>query len=822
MGSLYSPGPGGPAGRPSPASRRVAAAARVALAGLVTTAAVVTAAGCAASRTLVISATPPDAVIAIDGVDKGPGPVTARLRFPGDATHTVFVSRPGYAGQTLTLDRTTAADPNVRVDLKPQTKRVWFDVRPLPAIVKVDGRPIGDGAAASRASADLPFAVDAAGRWVPHVATAERPGYRRAERQVRFTDPSDTYALTLAPERKDVVVTTDPPGADVTVDGVPVGKSPARVPDLVIRTDPQTNEWVGQKVWATKPGYESAATVVKWDDGRADYAVKLGIKSKTVRVTTDPPDAAVWLGNRQLARDPAGAVRLTLSFPPADDHGTLPTHELTVTPPPGNAVLAPAPVAVGWDDGKTDYGLTLPLAPTTPTPLVRAAWAAAGGGRMTADTVAVDAPTRTDERPGVWAGRVLPPADGGVIDALATSPDGSLLAYAVVSADGGDLRSRVRVAAADTPIRPRATAATAPPATRPSEVLQPALPQPEAPRPATSPATTQQTPTRPEADQPSSDRPGADQPGADQPAVRQRAATAAVPARPAASLVATWVTDPGTVAMMPSFAPDGLAVLYAGSRDGGRTFGVYRAAVPAGSGAEVAGPRGDGGVEFDPAAHADPAANGDAAAIPAAATKPEAAAKPDADPARVTTGDPADLWPTLDSAPQPRMYVQTMVARTSRLIAVDPGDGGRRTDLGQVGDQPRVSPQADAVVFTRPDPRTGKRDLFLLRMGSAEAVNLTNSPGDDDADPAWSKDGSRLAYSSDRPATGAAARGGPASRPAPDRNIWVLEVGKRDKPQRVTSNPAWDDCPAWNGDGTVLYFRSNRGGEWAVWAIALE
>lgn len=826
----------GPAERRRAATRRRAAdrlawAALVALGGVLPLAGL---GGCAASRTLVITATPGDAAISIDGVREGTGTVTARLRFPGDTTHTVVVSRLGYADQTLTLDRANPPEADVRVALKPQVKKVWFDVRPLPAIVKVDGRPVGDGAAVSRASADLSFGVDAKDNWVPHVVSAERPGYRRAERVVRFTDPSDTYGLYLESERKDVVIRTDPPGADVTIDGEPAGKSPATVRDLVIRTDPQTNEWLGRRVRVSKPGYEPAELTIRWDDKRGEYAATLGVKAKTVRVTTDPPDAVVRFNDRQLPRDPSGAVWLPLQYRPTNDQGDLPIPELTVTPPMTNPVRESAKFPIGWDDGKTDYALSLPSAPTKPTPLVRPTWAKIGDGwRLAAESVAVDAPVRTDERPGVRLARVLPPADGGTIDGLVTSPDGSMLAYAVVSTvgsasvvpgrvegTGAELRSRLQVVAIDLPLR---FSTVQMPSARP----QRAAATPGGPAHGKAAATTTRIMLASAV---------VSSAGAGRPATSPSPATAPSPPAAAGSAHApAWVTDGRSVAVMPSFAPDGLGVLYADSPDAGQTFGVFRTTLPA----SLLGPT---------TAPATEPANGGGGVGDATAVKPpDAVPAAAAGPRRLTAGEPADLWPTLDSAPQPRVYVRSVTKDdpVGRLAAVDPEAAGQRADLGPGGDQPRVSPRADAVVFTRPDPKTGKRDLFLLRMGENEPVNLTNSPDDDDADPAWSKDGGKLAFASDRPANGpqATTRGGgaaaggavvggadsgatatppTASAAARDRNIWVLDVGKGEKPQRVTSNPAWDDSPAWNGDGTVVYFRSNRGGEWAVWAVDLK
>ena len=44
-------------------------------------------------------------------------------------------------------------------------------------------------------------------------------------------------------------------------------------------------------------------------------------------------------------------------------------------------------------------------------------------------------------------------------------------------------------------------------------------------------------------------------------------------------------------------------------------------------------------------------------------------------------------------------------------------------------------------------------------------------------------------------------------------------VNRPDRPIQVTTNGSWDDHPAWDPNGSAIYFRSNRGGEWNIWRI---
>ena len=63
-------------------------------------------------------------------------------------------------------------------------------------------------------------------------------------------------------------------------------------------------------------------------------------------------------------------------------------------------------------------------------------------------------------------------------------------------------------------------------------------------------------------------------------------------------------------------------------------------------------------------------------------------------------------------------------------------------------------------------------------------------------EPAWSPDGARLAYTSDR---------------AGNADIWIQSLGEPD-PIRLTDSPARDTQPGWSPDGSQVAFRSDRDG----------
>ncbi|MGH9200613.1 MAG: hypothetical protein ACRD2A_05195 [Vicinamibacterales bacterium] len=136
------------------------------------------------------------------------------------------------------------------------------------------------------------------------------------------------------------------------------------------------------------------------------------------------------------------------------------------------------------------------------------------------------------------------------------------------------------------------------------------------------------------------------------------------------------------------------------------------------------------------------------------------------------------------------------------------GESVRR--LADFGYNPAWSPDGRSLVvsdtiFEVPQSRPAFGKLWVISVESGAKRAL---PTADAVQPAWSPDGSRIAYWG----TGEGGR----------RDIWTIAADGSGTPLPVTSDAAIDWSPVWSPDGQWLYFSSDRNGTMNIWRVAIE
>ena len=131
-------------------------------------------------------------------------------------------------------------------------------------------------------------------------------------------------------------------------------------------------------------------------------------------------------------------------------------------------------------------------------------------------------------------------------------------------------------------------------------------------------------------------------------------------------------------------------------------------------------------------------------------------------------------------------------------------DGSNATQL-TFGDsvdsyQPAWSPDGTKIAFG--SNKDGNGEIYLMDPNGTNIVRLTNDPAED-GQPVWSPDGAKIAF--------ATIRDG-------NNEIYVMSANGSG-PVNLTNHAGSDLAPAWSPDGTKIAFQSDRETNVAVWVM---
>jgi Tol biopolymer transport system component len=152
------------------------------------------------------------------------------------------------------------------------------------------------------------------------------------------------------------------------------------------------------------------------------------------------------------------------------------------------------------------------------------------------------------------------------------------------------------------------------------------------------------------------------------------------------------------------------------------------------------------------------------------------------------------------------------------IVSADEGKVLRRLDLGcEALAFPTWSPVSDSIVVT--GLQNGRSDLWLVHASTGHVTRLTDDTYDE-KEPTWSPDGRRVTFSSDR-TTPVVLHPLRRERGFGAYAIYDLEVATGDL-TRVLDTWGDDRSPAWSADGRRLAFITDRGGTANIFLYDLD
>lgn len=187
--------------------------------------------------------------------------------------------------------------------------------------------------------------------------------------------------------------------------------------------------------------------------------------------------------------------------------------------------------------------------------------------------------------------------------------------------------------------------------------------------------------------------------------------------------------------------------------------------------------------------------------------------------ARLTTNDwPRELRYDTNPAWSPDgatiAFVRTVAGKDGIWLVAPNGSGLRQLPVpAGVNASPSFSADSRLIAYEHAEDQTGDDDLPSSSDHGIQVIGVDGSalrtltgPGVDASDPAWSPDGTRIAFTR-------------SYEDDDDKQIVVIDADGSD-PRRVTSRRADASDPAWSADSTRIVFTRNRAGAISLYHVA--
>ena len=148
--------------------------------------------------------------------------------------------------------------------------------------------------------------------------------------------------------------------------------------------------------------------------------------------------------------------------------------------------------------------------------------------------------------------------------------------------------------------------------------------------------------------------------------------------------------------------------------------------------------------------------------------------------------------------------VYVMTIESQQLYRTPPGGHGTNRITGNVwaSSDPMVSPDGKTVLYDA--DRTGEYDLYVRPVDGGAPVDLTPKTESQDYEGAWSPDGSRIAFVSDR-----------ASK---NTQLFVMNADGSSV-QQLTHDTLPHELPSWSPDGKTILFDTSAKTQGDIYAI---